>query len=413
MLNLFNNTLFNQRLLAVLILGFSSGLPFSLTGATLQAWFTTSNVNLKTIGALSLIGFPYTLKFLWSPLMDYYGLSGLGKRKSWILLTQLALVVLLFVLSEMKPSIEASTMGVIALAIAFFSASQDISINAYTTDILHPKERGLGAAYTVFSYRIALLVSGGLALIFADYLGWKITYQLMAFIMLLSMLPVYFAPTPPTETLTTKSLYETTLLSIQNMWQRENIILILLFIIFYKVGDALALSLMTNFMLHGLGFSLSEIGVVYKSVSIISMILGGFVGGLFIVRWNLYRALLVFGIAQAFSNLCFTFLAWTGKNFTVMATSVFIENFCSGLSTAAMFAFIMLLCDHRYTASQFALLSAIASLGRVYLGPVAAYLVESVGWAQFFIYSFLLCFPGIFLLILLKEKVLNYAPATT
>jgi len=404
--------LLNHRLLTILVIGFASGLPLALTGTTLQAWFTEAHVSLKAIGTLSLLGIPYTLKFLWAPFMDYYGFSRLGKRKGWMLLMQLALVISLLCLSQMDPATQTSSIGITALLIAFFSASQDISINAYTTDVLMPEERGLGAAYTVFAYRIAVLVSGGLALVFADYFGWESMYQFMAFLMLLTMVPTYFAPRVADTLSSAHNLYQNTLFALRDILRRDKIILILFFILFYKFGDALALSLITNFLLHGLGFTLTEVGLAYKTVSFIAMILGGFVGGIILIRWNIYRALLVFGLAQAFSNLTFAFLAYTGKHFLLMTASVFIENFCSGLSTAALLAFMMSLCNHRYTASQFALFSAVASLGRVFLGPVAAIMVENAGWMQFFIWSFVLCFPGILILTLLKNEVLCHAHAT-
>jgi len=409
--NSYFTKLMSPRLSAILLLGFASGLPLALTGATLQAWFTEANVSLKAIGTLSLLGIPYTLKFLWAPLMDHYGFKALGKRKTWILLMQLCLALTLLIISQMHPETEAFAIGLVALLIAFFSASQDISINAYTADVLHPSERGLGAAYTVFAYRIALLVSGGLALIFADYMGWRLTYQLMAVLMLLLMIPTYFSPHTQDIATSSLTLYHTMKQAVVNLLQREKIFIILLFIIFYKLGDALALSLMTNFLLHGLGFTLTEIGLAYKIVSIVAMITGGLLGGILLTRWNIYWALLVFGIAQAFSNLLFSLLALVGKHFLLMSISVFIENFCSGLSTAALLALMMSLCDHRYTASQFALFSAVASLGRVFLGPFAAMMVESLGWVQFYIWSFLFCFPSIFLLTWLKDEVMGDAHA--
>lgn len=404
--------LINNRLLAILVLGFASGLPLSLTGATLQAWFTEANVSLKAIGTLSLLGIPYTLKFLWAPIMDYYGFSRLGKRKSWMLLMQLALVIALLILSQMDPIYQTGKIGFVALLIAFFSASQDISVNAYTTDVLQPEERGLGAAYTVFAYRVALLVSGGLALIFADYVGFEKTYELMALLMLLTMIPTYFAPRVAETITSAHSLYQNTIQSLADLLQRDKIILILFFILFYKFGDALALSLITNFLLHGLGFTLTEVGLAYKIVSFVAMILGGFIGGIMLTQWNIYRALFVFGIAQAFSNLMFALLAYTGKHFLLMTVAVFIENFCSGLSTAALLAFMMSLCNHRFTATQFALLSAVSSLARVFLGPIAALMVENAGWIQFFVWSFVLCFPGILLLTLLKQEVMCHEHAT-
>lgn len=403
--------LFNNRLIAILLLGFSSGLPLALTSSTLQAWFTEAHINLITIGALSLVGIPYTLKFLWAPVMDHYSLLWLGRRKGWILLMQLGLVISLLVLANMHPLSQASFMGVMALGVAFFSASQDVAITAYQADILTVEERGLGVAYYIFTYRLAALLSGGLALVCADYMGWKLTYELMAFLMLLVMIPTYKAPKEVAVAGLSSHLFKTIGAALSDLLQREKIILLLLFILFYKFGDALALSLMTNFLLHGLGFSLTEVGLAYKVVSFIATIFGAFVGGVFLTRWTIYRALLLFGLAQAFSNLMFVVLAIVGKHFLLMSVSIFIENFCSGLSTAALFAFLMSLCNHRYTASQFALLSAVASLGRVFLGPLAGWMVENIGWVQFYMWSFFLCFPGIIFLMLLKNKVSSYAHA--
>lgn len=406
-------TLINQRLIAVLFMGFAAGLPLSLVGATLQAWYTQANISVVTVGALTLVGIPYTLKFLWAPLMDYPGFTRFGRR-GWIVLAQLALAVLLYALSQMQPGSQAALMGVLALIIAFFSATQDIAIDAYRTDILEVSERGLGSAYYVATYRLAVLLSGGLGLVLADYIGWQSTYQWMSVLMLLSMIATYVAPREKLEVLTANGgLFEVVKTSLADLLKRDKLILLLLFIIFYKIGDALALSLMTNFLLHGLGFSLTEVGVAYKLVSFFATIAGAFVGGLLLIRWNIYRALMLFGMAQAFSNLMFVWLAIAGKVFTLMAASIFIENFCSGLSTAAFMAFLMSLCNKRYTAGQYALLSAVASLGRVFLGPVAGLIVKEIGWVQFYMFAFSLSFPGLFILILLKERVATYAPAVT
>jgi PAT family beta-lactamase induction signal transducer AmpG len=402
----------SHRLLAVLFLGFSSGLPLALTSSTLQAWFTQAHISLMTIGSLSLLGIPYTLKFLWAPLMDHFSIIILGKRKGWILIMQLSVALTLLLMAQLNPISQAAQMGLIAVFIAIFSASQDVAIDAYRTDVLLPAERGLGATYYVFAYRIALLLSGGLALVCADYVGWKITYELMAILILLSMLPAYKAPNVEEISCQTSNVLQTMRMSLYDLLRRDKILILILFVIFYKFGDALALSLMTNFLLQGLGFSLTEVGLAYKVVSFVATLLGGLIGGMLLLKWNIYRALLFFGLAQAFSNLVFVALAIIGKNFLFMALAIFIENFCSGLSTAAFLAFLMSLCNHRYTASQYALLSAIASLGRVLLGPVAAILVQRLGWVEFYIWGFILCFPGIIFLLFLKNKVFDYATLT-
>ncbi len=396
----------NPRLLAALLLGFSSGLPLALTGSTLQAWFTDANVDLAAIGALSLIGIPYTLKFLWSPLLDYYQLPKLGMRKGWIIATQMGVAAVLCVMANMNPAENGMLVAIMALITAIMAATQDVAIDAYRTDILHDNERGLGAAYYVFSYRLAAVASGGLGMVFADYYGWKLTYEVMAVMMLLLMVMTFRVPriyhAPPQE----KNLWQSIQMALHDLMSRKNISILLLFVVLYKFGDALALSLMTNFLLHGLGFTKTEVGLAYKVVSFVATVLGAIVGGAILTRKSVYFGLIVFGLAQAISNLTFVILAAVGKNFTLMAASIFIENFCSGLSTAAFMAFLMMMCNKKYTASQYALLSCIASLGRVLLGPVAAYMVASFGWTTFFIWSFVLSFPGILLLMLLKEKVM-------
>ena len=227
----------------------------------------------------------------------------------------------------------------------------------------------------------------------------------MAALFLLTIIATYVSPAPEEYSLPTHDLYGTVKAALRDLWQREHIILILLFIAFYKLGDAMALALMTTFLLKGLGFTLTEIGVAYKVVSIVAIISGGFVGGMYLTRWSLPKALVVFGIAQALSNLLFALLAGVGKSFLLMMTAIFVENFCSGLSTAALLAFMMGLCHHQFTASQFALLSTFASLGRVYLGPAAALLVAHIGWLNFFVMTAVICIPGIVLVGWIKEKV--------
>lgn len=401
-------TFLNPRLLATLLLGFSSGLPFTLTASTLQAWYTEANASFAMIGVLTLLGTPYILKFIWSPFLDYYQPLKLGLRKGWIILMQVGVAALLYVLANMNPTLEPKSMCVIAFCIAFFAATQDMAIDAYRTDILQDQERGLGAAYYVFTYRLATLASGGLALVFADRYGFKLTYEIMAAMMLLLSFITLRTPVIHHATTSVKSVRQTLIVAFRDLRQRENLLILLTFVFLYKIGDALALTLMTKFLLHGLGFTLTEVGLAYKIVSFVATILGAFIGGVILTRKSIFYGLVMFGFAQAFSNLMFVVLAASDKSFSLMATAIFIENFCSGLSTAAFFAFLMSLCNKKYTASQYALLSAVASLGRVFLGPVAAMIVTSFGWTQFFVWSFILSFPGVILLLLWKKEVMGY-----
>ncbi|MDR3492577.1 MAG: MFS transporter [Gammaproteobacteria bacterium] len=400
-----DSLLLSRNLLAILFLGFSAGLPIALTTSTLQAWFTQSGVNLIAIGTLSFVGMPYVWKFLWAPFMDRFIPPAGGKRRGWIFITQIGLCVALLMTATLSPSNHAVLISVIAVFIAFLSASQDVAIDAYRTDILLPSERGVGSAYYIFAYRLAMLVSGGLALIIADYFGWRLTYQLMAILIGLSTIATYYAPAPVEEVAPAKNIMAIVKASFGDLWKRDAIGIVLLFVIFYKLGDALALSLMSNFLLHGLGFSLTQVGLAYKSVGLIATVSGAFIGGALLIRLSLFRALLYFGLAQAFSTLMFMFLAMAGKNFSFMVSAIFIENFCSGMGTAAFMAFLMSLCNKHYTATQYACLSALSAIGRVCLGPVAGVMVLQWGWINFYAWSFVLSFPGLVLLYYLQGKV--------
>ncbi len=403
----------SPRMLTIWLLGFSSGLPLVLTGSTLQAWFTEAGVGIMTIGLLSLVGMPYVWKFLWAPVLDRFVPPWGGRRRGWVALTQLALCVALFILANLSPQNNAGLMGLMALVIAFFSASQDVAIDAYRTEVLSPSERGLGAANYIFAYRIAMLFAGGLALVFADYIGWRMTYEWMAVLMGLSVITTYKAKEPSQFIIAPKTFTAAVVEPFRNLWRRENIILILLFIVLYKIGDALALSLMSNFLLKNLGFTLSTVGITYKTFGLVATIFGAFCGGLLLSNLNIYRALFLFGLAQAISNLMFVILAMVGKNYLLMASSIGIESFCSGMSTAALVAFLMSLCELRYTATQFALLSALSSIGRVILGPVAAIMVKKMGWVDYFTWAFLMSFPGLFLIGFLRKQVLSNETVVT
>ncbi len=401
----------NPRILAIALLGFSSGLPLALTSSTLQAWFTQAGIGLASIGALSLIGIPYALKFIWSPVMDKVIPPFWGRRRGWIGIAQIALCLMLFLLATLDPKTQAGMMGQLALCIAFLSASQDIAIDAYRTDTLLPNERGYGSAFYIFTARISILISGGLALILADHWGWKMTYQLMAVLMALSVVVTYFSPDLPTAIKPPASFRAALIEPFKDLFGRDAIFLILPFIILYKFGDALALQLMSTFLLRGLGFTLTDVGIAYKTIGFVASIMGAFAGGILLERIGLFRSLLFFGIAQAFSNLLFMLLAIVGKNYGMMIFSLFIENFFTGMSTTALLVFVTALCHQKYSATQFACLSALFSIGRIFLGPLAAYMVQHLGWANFYGWTFVICFPALILLTLMRTRITFNAEA--
>ncbi|MBE0624107.1 MAG: MFS transporter [Burkholderiales bacterium] len=395
----------SPRVAAVLLLGFSSGLPLALTGSTLQAWLTVSGADIMTIAWFSWIGIPYLLKFLWSPLMDRYVPPFLGRRRGWMLLTQLALVAGIAGMAISSPGSNLWLFGCLALWVAFASASQDIVIDAYRTDLLPANERGMGAAVSVLGYRVAMLASGGLALILADQIGWRQTFFAMAALMGIGMMTSALAPEPAQRGTPPRSLRDAVVEPLRDLMSRPGALQLLALIALYKFGDALAGTLTTAFLIRGVGFSLTDVGTINKVLGLVSLLLGGLVGGLLLVRFSLMRALLLFGVLQAVSNLSFAVLAWAGKSYPLLVFAVGFENLASGMGTAAFVAFAMALCNHSYSATQYALLSAIASLGRILFGPVTGGLVATWGWANFFVLTFAAALPGLWLVWHMRAQI--------
>jgi PAT family beta-lactamase induction signal transducer AmpG len=361
---------------AMLLLGFASGLPLPLTGGTLQAWLTITGVDLKTIGIFSLVGVPYTIKFLWSPIMDRFVPKWLGRRRGWIFPVQLGLLCGIALMGFITPTYAPFALGVLAFMVAFTSASQDIVIDAYRTDVLLEKERGIGAATFVLGYRIAMLVAGALALIMSDYLGWQNTYLIMA----------VWGP-------------------LKDFITRRSAFTMLLLIVLYKLGDAYAGTMTTTFLLRGADFSATEVGTINKGMGLMATIIGAMFGGTLMIKLGLFRSLMLFGLFQMVSNLSFMVLAWLGKNYGVMIFAVAFENLCGGMGTAALVALLMALCDKRYSATQFALLSSLSALGRVFISPTSGYLVAATGWAMFFFITTLTALPGLWLLWRMKGEI--------
>ncbi len=391
-------SLINRRVAVMLFLGFSSGLPLALTAGTLQAWLTVAGVDIKTIGVFALTGLPYTLKFLWAPLMDRYALPLLGRRRGWMLLTQLGLLASIAAMASLSPSENIELLGALALLVAFLSASQDIAFDAYRADVLRPAERGFGAAVSVTGYRVAMLASGALALVLSDQIGWRATYIVMGMMMTLGIAATLVSPEPGFSGREPLSLARAIRDPLVEFWSRSGAWSLLALIVLYKLGDAFSASLSSTFLLRGLGFSATDVGVVNKGMGLFALLTGAIVGGAMMVRLGLYRSLFLFGILQAVTNLGFFLLALSEKHYLGMVVAIGLENLAGGMGTAAFVALLMALCDHRYTATQFALLSAVASIGRVLVGPVAGYWVAEVGWAMFFFTSLIAAFPGLWLL---------------
>ncbi len=504
-----------HRLFVVGVLGFASGLPLALTGQALQAWLSVEGIDIATIGFLSLVGLPYTFKFLWAPLMDRFELlPRLGRRRGWLVVTQLALALTLLLLATTPPKHSLQTFALLALAVAFVSASQDVVIDAYRTDLLTANERGLGSSLNVLGYRLAMIVSGGVALIWTDPSQgggwtWSEVYRTMAWLMagaaLFSLLALprlaplpgpraearndvlgflavlaavalgylltredgpaiartLLAPWLSRSTLAPallarwvdlatlllgivftlplaayaarKARFQTLLSGLSNYFALPGAAGFLVFIVLYKLGDAFAGSLMTPFLLQSMAYSSAEVGVVNKIIGLWLTIGGALLGGALMLKLGLYRALMLFGVLQMASNVGFWWLASAGKGqltgltipafdlgFVELAQAtpvdgglllvIAAENISGGMGTAAFVALLMALCNQRFTATQFALLSAFASVGRVWVGPLAGVLAEAIGWPTFFVVSTVLAVPALVMLWWLRAPVRALEP---
>lgn len=391
-----------KTITVVTILGFSSGLPLPFVGGTFQAWLTAEGVDIKTIGILTALTLPYSIKFLWSPFFDRYNIL-LGRRRGWILISQLLILAGIIAMALLTPE-NLIWLSIVALMVAFFSASQDISIDAYRTEILSPKDRGLGVSCAVTAYRIALIVAGGLCLLLADYVGWKSALIIIGSLLIFGVFTSLWAD-EPREVNHPRNLRESFIEPFRELLHREKSLFLLLFIILYKLGDAYAGSLSTAFFIRGVGFSLSEVGAVNKIGGLFSSIVGALFAGLLLTKLSLFKALIWFGILQALSNLMFLYLAIAGKSMPLFMATVIIENFTGGMGTTAFLSLLMGLCNRSYAATQYALLSSLASFGRIIITPTSGIVVDAFGWSIFYLMTFFVALPGLLLIFKLKRNI--------
>ncbi len=389
--------LLSRRMLIALLMGFASGLPLLLTGSVLQAWLKDGGIDLAAIGLFALVGLPYTLKFLWAPLFDRYALP-FGRRRGWLIAMQLALAAALAGLSLAQPTPDHLLwISAASLIVAFFSASQDIVIDAYRRESLSDDELGLGSALYVNGYRIGMLLAGGGGLILADQTSFAFMYQFMAACMGACVLVTFCAPEPPLPPGTPQTLEQAVVLPFRDYFQREGAWLALGFILLYKIGDTMASSMTTPFYLE-LKYSKTEIGAVVKLFGFWATIIGGTIGGVIIMRLGLARALWMFGLAQMLSTLGFVALAWIGHNNAALAAVIAVENFSGGLGTTAFVGFMGALTNRRFTATQYALLSSLMGVPRVLLSAPTGWLALHMGWPGFFLFCTVIAVPGLMLI---------------
>lgn len=406
---MFNNFL-RRNIIVLLFLGFSSGLPFALISSTLQAWMTVENINLKTIGFFSLVGQAYVFKFLWSPIIDCYTIPYFGRRQGWLLISQLSLIIGIIIMSFIEPSKNLTFLAILSVLVAFFSASQDIVFDAWKTDVLLPKERGIGASISVLGYRLAMLVSGGLALWLADrYLGWKLTYRLMAILMIPSVIiTILYTKDSNKNFFKPNNLSQAIVEPMRDFFNRNNAWLIVSLIILYKLGDAFATSLTTSFLIRGMGFNAGEVGLINKTLGLLAIFAGTIYGSIIIKKFTIFYSLIIFGFLQVASNLGYYILSITDKKTYSMACAIFLENLCGSMNTSAFISLLMILCNKKFSATQFALLSSLSAIGRVYIGMIAGWLVEIWGWSKFYIFSVIVTLPGLLLLLGCKDILKHY-----
>jgi len=392
----------DKRMVVILFLSFASGLPFNLTNFSLQAWLAESALPIQVIGLFSLAALPYNIKFLWAPFLDRYLPPFLGRRRGWILIFQACLAVSIGVMGFGSPTEAPLLLFWIAVAVAFLSASQDIVIDAYRVDAIPASERALAAAAAAFGYRTAAMLAGAALVWVAAQLGWRTAFLCVAGLMAATLLATLWSPEPVTPGRPPRSLVDAVWHPLRALMNQKGMWGFLALVLLYKFGDALALSLYSTFMLRGVGFSLQELSIVGKLNMTVSTMIGVAFGGWIYLRWGTFRSLLVFGIGQALTNLLYMWLALAGKKLWLLALATSLDTMIGGMGQAAFVAFLVSLCSADFSATQYALLSALAVLPRNVTGWIAGHLVPMIGWPTFFVVTCLSAVPGLILLIALR-----------
>lgn len=389
--------LFSVRIWAAFLMGFACGVPLLLTGSVLQAWMTQEQVDLKVIGLFALVGLPYTLKFLWAPLLDRFTFPLFGRRRGWLLLFQVLLAVAIVGLGFTEPAHNPWMVALAAFLVTFFSASQDIVVDAYRREDLADAELGLGSSFYVNGYRLGMLLAGGGGLMLSDHVPFSVVYLVMAGALLVGVATTLLVREPQAPRGTPVSLRAAVVEPFIEYFQRPGALLFLAFILFYKVGDTMAAAMTTPFYLD-LGFSKTQIGSVVKLFGFWATLAGGLVGGLLLLRVGINRGLWLFGLLQALSTAGFALLALAGNSEVALAAVVAFENLSGGMGTAAYTAFMASLTDRRFTATQYALLSSLMGVPRVVLAAPTGWLAEGLGWVGFFGLCTVVALPGLLLL---------------
>ena len=392
----------NWRMFVATLMGFSAGLPLLLTGSLLQAWMVKEQIDLKTIGLFALVGLPYTLKFLWAPIFDRFSLPFLGRRKGWLIVSQVLVTFAIILLACSNPTKHPILLACSALILTFFSASQDIIIDAYRREAIVDEELGLAASLYVNGYRIGMLLASGGGLILSAYMSFKMVYLLMACFMLIGIVTTIFAPNTNTAHLQAKSFEEAVIKPFSSFFSRQDALWVLLFMLLYKVGDSMASQMTMPFYL-AMGFDAIDIGIIVKLYGFWATIIGGLIGGILMIRWGIFKSLVLFGLLQGLSTACFIFLL-SHQNLNVLAAIISFENISSGMGTTAFIAFMASITDKHYTATQYALLTSLMGVPRVFLAAPTGYMVEQLGWFNFYLFCASIAIFALFLITWLHQR---------
>jgi PAT family beta-lactamase induction signal transducer AmpG len=396
--------IFSPSMLVALMMGFSCGLPLLLTIDVLKAWMTIEGVDLSVIGLMSLVGLPYTVKFLWAPFLDRYIPPFLGRRRGWMLIAQSGLMISIISLGSTNPSDQPALMAFTAFLVTFFSASQDIVVDAYRREDIPDAELGFASSLYINGYRMGMLLAGGGGLILAGQIPFSMVYMIMGGCLLPGIITTLLAPEPKINGNQPQSLQAAVIEPLVEYFTRPGALWVLAFILLYKVGDSMAAAMATPFYLD-IGFSTTEIGAVVKLVGFWATLAGALLGGVLTLRIGMYASLWVFGLLQSLSTACFALLAHLGYSIPALTAVIGFENLASGMGTVAFVAFMAMMTDKRFTATQYALLSSLMGIPRVIAAAPTGYAVKFLGWEKFFIACALIAIPG--MLLLIKSSVFN------
>jgi PAT family beta-lactamase induction signal transducer AmpG len=402
-----------RQTLVLLLLGFASGLPLYLTGSTLKAWMTDEGLSLATIGLFSFVTLPYSLKVFWAPFLDRFALPGLGRRRGWMALMQLGMALALALLAFTQPHLDLPRVALLALAVAVTSATFDIAVDAWRAEALDQKHLGLGNSIHIAAYRVAMLVSGGLALILAQAFGWRATYLGMAALTLAGFAGTWLALDTDAVARAPRTLQEAIVGPLRDLLQRKGIAYLLAFAVFYKLGDWLAESMTIPFLLRGMGFSKMEIGTVQKTTAMVAIILGGLLGGWMLTRMSLRKALWICGFVQAGSILGFWVISMLGRHLPLLVAANTLENLAYGMGGSAFAALLMGACNRAYTGTQYALFSALMALPRSLFAGLTGFMADWYGWKLYFPVCAAAAIPGLLLLLLWDRWGLPETDGTT